>query len=216
MSKAARLRKALLILLEEHRRDGALPTSARFLFYELVARGIISKEKSGARRPDQDMNDALTDLRESAQIPWDWIVDESRSLADYSGYSTIVEGALAKLPYIKLESATLHCSQSSQEANIMIWIALILSLFGDVCAVICLVAFAVWLAMTVTSGVLCCISKMLLTTAIAGLTIPTANAGWTDLVPAMIGSAIVTATACCMHGKPTRGVTISARELFRC
>jgi hypothetical protein len=49
------------------------------------------------------MNDALTDLRESAQIPWDWIVDETRSLADYSGYSTIVEGALAKLPYIKLD-----------------------------------------------------------------------------------------------------------------
>jgi hypothetical protein len=36
MSKIAGLRAALLKLLEEHRRDRMLPTSARFLFYELV------------------------------------------------------------------------------------------------------------------------------------------------------------------------------------
>ncbi len=43
-SKIGRLRTALMYLVEEHRRDGALPTSVRFLFYELVARSIISKE----------------------------------------------------------------------------------------------------------------------------------------------------------------------------
>jgi hypothetical protein len=102
MSKAARLREVLLDLLEEHRRDNALPTSGRFLFYELVAREIISKEKSGARRPDQDMTEALTQLRENGDIPWDWIVDETRSLEDYSGSSTITEGILDQLPYIKL------------------------------------------------------------------------------------------------------------------
>ena len=32
------------MLINEHRREGMLPTSARFLFYELVARAIISKE----------------------------------------------------------------------------------------------------------------------------------------------------------------------------
>jgi hypothetical protein len=78
--KAARLREALLDLLAEHKTDGALPTSARFLFYELVARGIVSKAQTGARRPDQDMNDALTQLRESGEVPWAWVVDETRSL----------------------------------------------------------------------------------------------------------------------------------------
>jgi hypothetical protein len=34
----------------------------------------------GARRPDQDLSDALTDLRETDQIPWHWIVDETRSV----------------------------------------------------------------------------------------------------------------------------------------
>jgi hypothetical protein len=46
------LRRALLELLEEHRQQGTLPTSARFLYYELVARGIISKEKHGLGRTD--------------------------------------------------------------------------------------------------------------------------------------------------------------------
>lgn len=64
MSKAAQLRVALLALLQEHRRDAALPTSGRFLFYELVAHGIIPKQPTGKRRADQDMTEALTQLRE--------------------------------------------------------------------------------------------------------------------------------------------------------
>jgi hypothetical protein len=80
MTKAARLRAELLNLIAEHAADGALPTSARFLFYELVQRGVISKERTGARRPDQDMIDALTQLRESRVVPWDAIVDETRRL----------------------------------------------------------------------------------------------------------------------------------------
>jgi hypothetical protein len=97
MSRAAILRKALLELLAEHERDGTIPTNARFLYYELIARGIVSKERKGARRPDQDANDALTQLRESGQVPWDWIVDETRSLDDYSGYQSIKEAVLAIL-----------------------------------------------------------------------------------------------------------------------
>jgi hypothetical protein len=103
VSKVAQLREALLALLEEHRRDGALPTSGRFLFYELVARRIISKQPTGKRRADQDMTEALTQLRENGDIPWNWIVDETRSLKDYSGSSTITEGVLDRLRYIKLD-----------------------------------------------------------------------------------------------------------------
>jgi hypothetical protein len=69
MSKIQFLREALLELLREHERDDMLPTNGRFLFYELVTRNIVSKEKRGARRPDQDSNDALIDLRESGTNP---------------------------------------------------------------------------------------------------------------------------------------------------
>ena len=63
-----------------------MPTSARFLFYELVAAEMVSKQATGARRSDQDMLDALTDLRNSDEIPWDAIVDETRSLDNFTGF----------------------------------------------------------------------------------------------------------------------------------
>jgi hypothetical protein len=103
MSKAAMLRQAVLQLLREHERDGALPTSNRFLFYELVQRGIISKHPTGKRRADQDANEALTQLRESGAVPWDWIVDETRSLDDRRGFRSIKDGALLLLDGISLD-----------------------------------------------------------------------------------------------------------------
>jgi hypothetical protein len=104
MSQIARLRTALRELLTEHERDGGLPTSARFLFYELVNRGILSKErKAQGRRPDQNMSDALTDLRENGDVPWEWIVDETRSLDDYRGASTLRDWMLGVLPGARLD-----------------------------------------------------------------------------------------------------------------
>src|SRR5262245_61361104 len=102
MSKIAALRALVLDLLREHETDGALPTSARFLFYELVQRRHLSKEKNGARRPDQNLHDALTDVRESGQVPWNWIVDETRSLDDFTGSTSIKQGITDTLPYITL------------------------------------------------------------------------------------------------------------------
>jgi hypothetical protein len=123
MSKAAMLRATLLELLHEHERDGMLPTSNRFLFYELVARSIVSKERQGARRPDQDANEALTKLRESGEIPWSWIVDETRSLDDYSGFASIKKGVLEYLPSIKLDpwrgQAVLVLTESRSLAGVL-------------------------------------------------------------------------------------------------
>jgi hypothetical protein len=90
-SKIGRLRAALLKLLAEHENDDALPTSARFLFYELVQRGIISKEKTGARRPDQNVIDALTDLRKDGNVPWSWIVDETRAVDNWLVAPTVAK-----------------------------------------------------------------------------------------------------------------------------
>jgi hypothetical protein len=103
MTKIGELRDLLIALCQEHERDGALPTSARFLYYELVQRGQLSKKRTGARRPDQNLHDALFDIREDGRIPWDWIVDETRSLDDYTGYTSIKDGVLSQLPYVRLD-----------------------------------------------------------------------------------------------------------------
>ena len=77
-TKAGRLQRALLDLLGVHERQGTLPTSIRFLFYELIQAGVVLKAATGARRADQDTIEALTYLREVGLVSWEWIVDETR------------------------------------------------------------------------------------------------------------------------------------------
>src|SRR5215470_6920044 len=42
-SKAGKLQRACLALLQEHEREGMIPTNGRFLFYELEQRGVVPK-----------------------------------------------------------------------------------------------------------------------------------------------------------------------------
>ena len=110
-SKIEALREALRRLLAQHKADGTLPTSGRFLYYELVAAGVISKHALGPvkpgckakREPHQDVSLALINLRESGEIPWDWISDETRSLNSFTGFDSIVEGVDAYLNIIRLD-----------------------------------------------------------------------------------------------------------------
>ena len=102
-SKIETLPQALRAVLARHQVDGTLPTSARFLFYELVAAGVVSKHATGARRADQGVIDALKSLRDRGEIPWDWIVDETRSLEDYTGYLSIADGVDAYLNAIRID-----------------------------------------------------------------------------------------------------------------
>ena len=51
MSKIEILRQRVIRLYNEHLAAGMLPTSIRFLFYELVALSIISKQASGVLKP---------------------------------------------------------------------------------------------------------------------------------------------------------------------
>jgi hypothetical protein len=107
------LRRVVFELLKEHKAAGedGLPTSARFLFYELVQRGVLKKHDEVAprtdgkkgRRPDQNLHDALTDLREAGLVPWDWIVDETRSLEDRTGWPSIMNWATTSVKYARLD-----------------------------------------------------------------------------------------------------------------
>jgi hypothetical protein len=123
MSKIGALRDLLFDLLREHKRDGTIPTNGRFLFYELVQRGELSKQRTGARRSDQNLTDALIDLREDGRIPWPWIVDETRTLEDYTGCSSIRKGVLERLPYITLDPwrgrAPMHLTESRSLAGVL-------------------------------------------------------------------------------------------------
>lgn len=84
-SAKGRLQRAVLKLIEEHEAAGELPTSNRFLFYELVQAGLLDKTKTRqrGRGADQDLSDATKHLRDVGLVPWEWIVDETRSLAKW-------------------------------------------------------------------------------------------------------------------------------------
>jgi hypothetical protein len=86
-----RLQRALVERLDVHEREDTLPTSIRFLFYELIQAGIVPKAATGARRADQNTIDAVTHLREVRIIPWDWIEDETRQLTEFRTADTVAD-----------------------------------------------------------------------------------------------------------------------------
>jgi hypothetical protein len=108
-TKKGRLQRACLALLAEHQRDGAIPTSIRFLFYELVSRGVIPKDyrdendKKRSRTPSQDVADAVKHLREATLIPWDWIVDETRTLHNPRYASSVYKYVEDLLPSARID-----------------------------------------------------------------------------------------------------------------
>jgi hypothetical protein len=103
-SDCGKLQRICLGLLREHERDGALPTNSRFLAYELIQRGILTKKsEKGARRGDQNMHEALTHLRKAGIVPWSWISDETRSLSDYTGWSSVAEWATTMVRHTRLD-----------------------------------------------------------------------------------------------------------------
>ena len=105
-SKAVRLRSALLDRLHVHQRERMLHTSARFLYYELVQAGIVAKPKplgASGRRSDQDMIDALTQLREKGLVPWDWIEDETRTLDEWQTAPTVAEYVTGAVAYATID-----------------------------------------------------------------------------------------------------------------
>jgi hypothetical protein len=108
-TKKGRLQRLCLELLREHEADGALPTSIRFLFYELEGRGLIPKvyrDANGSpkkRTPSQDVTDALIVLRELGLIPWDWIVDESRTLHSWGYADTVSDYARSRLRHARID-----------------------------------------------------------------------------------------------------------------
>jgi len=99
MSRAKKTRDFLFDLLQQHDSEGMLPTSLQFLWYEAIMAKFIAKDPKNKRW----IIEASTVLRESGRVPWDWVVDETRSVENYSGYPSVKAGLLAQLPYITID-----------------------------------------------------------------------------------------------------------------
>jgi hypothetical protein len=67
------------------------------------ATAVLHHGAKGQRRPDQKLIDEITSLRESGDIPWDAIVDDTRSPDDFTGFDTIADGVDTDLNVICLE-----------------------------------------------------------------------------------------------------------------
>jgi len=123
-SKAGRLQRALLERLQAHEADGMLPTSGRFLYYELIMGGVVSKVRTGARRTDQDPGDALTRLREIGMVPWEWIIDETRELTEWATAPTVADYIRDQVKFARLnpwgdEPAPLILCESRSLAGVL-------------------------------------------------------------------------------------------------
>jgi hypothetical protein len=73
------LQRACLAVLERYRAAGELPTSARFVYYDLKQSGYPLAQHA-TRLDSQDVTDAVKALRDTGQVPWEWISDETRSV----------------------------------------------------------------------------------------------------------------------------------------
>jgi hypothetical protein len=97
-SGRGRLQRMVLRLLLDHEAAGEIPTSGRFVFYELEGRGLVRKSKRGESRRgkvddprEQEVIDALMWLRDKGVIPWGWVVDETRILYEWQYAPTVAE-----------------------------------------------------------------------------------------------------------------------------
>lgn len=99
MSAAAELREWAKLALNRHRTMGTLPTSLRHLFYEAVMEGVITKvSNTGAgRRADQNLTEAVTQLRESGEIPWSWLEDRTRRMVNHGADGVTIRSGLEHL-----------------------------------------------------------------------------------------------------------------------
>ena len=88
-TKAGKLQRECLAVLQDHEVRGSIPTSVRFVFYELEGLGVVPKNyygpdgKKKARTPSNDVADAIKRLRDVGLVPWNWIVDETRNLDNW-------------------------------------------------------------------------------------------------------------------------------------
>lgn len=74
-----RLQRACMNVLRRYEERGELPTSARFVYYDLKQSDYPLKTHA-RRRADTDVIEACMHLRNVGLVPWKWFSDETRSV----------------------------------------------------------------------------------------------------------------------------------------
>jgi len=87
-TQAGWLQRLMLTRLRAHEAAGEIPTSVRFLYYE-VKDQLPERPKSHRRLWSQDISDALMDLRKARLVPWWWLDDEVRSLTEWESSPSV-------------------------------------------------------------------------------------------------------------------------------
>lgn len=105
---AGRLQRAAYDLLLSHEAAGEIPTNGRFIFYELEGMGVVFKPKKGMKRGTSmrpgpmELTEALTVLRKNGLVPWEWIVDETRTLHEWQYSDSVAEYVMEALQYASI------------------------------------------------------------------------------------------------------------------
>jgi hypothetical protein len=104
--KAAKLREAVHKRLLAHQAAGVVPTSNRFILYELRQRSgplYGHKSRGQGRSDDQNLSDASKWLRDKGLVPWAWIVDETRRKTEYLYTKTVAEFVVGSLDRARID-----------------------------------------------------------------------------------------------------------------
>jgi hypothetical protein len=81
------------------------PQTVRQVFYQLVARGVIEKTEGEYKRTVIRL---LSEMRLDDQIPWDWIVDESRRTIETQTFDGVRDALRRSTPSAMRCCATLR------------------------------------------------------------------------------------------------------------
>lgn len=86
--------------LQVHLAEGSIPTSVRFVYYELKP-GL--PDRSSKRLWSQDVSDALMVLRQLGMIPWGWLTDEKRQLTTWPTAGSVYEYLMASVGHARID-----------------------------------------------------------------------------------------------------------------
>jgi hypothetical protein len=90
--KIAALREAVYDRFMAHEAADELPTSIRFIYYELVQHNpAVLAQFTGQQTPSQITATAAMWLREEGLVPWEWVIDEGRSVTAYTYAKSVAE-----------------------------------------------------------------------------------------------------------------------------
>jgi hypothetical protein len=101
---SGRMQRIALQYLRQKEHKGEIPTSIRFLFYELEQRGHISKEKEQGKTADyQNLVFAVTHLRSIGAILWEWLTDESRRVNRWNCAASVMDAVIDYAEYARID-----------------------------------------------------------------------------------------------------------------